>query len=316
MKEKRISVYDKHNYDYSSYWKDRSYEHFAEVNVLQKIFRKMSGNWFVDIGGSYGRHTPQYVQKFHNCVIVDYSLNALKQAQERLSRAGVKNVNFVAANAYHLPFRDNVFEASMMIRVLHHLEEPDSAFSEISRTSCPGSTFILEFANKFHIKAIIRALLKLDLKFFANTPYEVPTQHAGEGALSEESGLFYNFSPSYIRTHLVSHGICPKRTYSLSFFRIPILKKLLPAPLLNTKERFAQALFSWTQLTPSVIKRCTVTKSDSDTNRSASTISDILCCPKCKAELDFHHGKIHCNTCNFDFMKYGQIFDLRYPFYK
>ena len=45
-----------------------------------------------------------------------------------------------------------------MIRVIHHLSEIDPAMAEIQRVMEKGSTFILEFANKRNIKAILRFL--------------------------------------------------------------------------------------------------------------------------------------------------------------
>ena len=84
-----ITLYDKYDYDYSKYWHGREYEHNAEVQVLDRIMKKVSGSWFVDIGGSYGRHIPQYHQKFHHCILLDYSIKSLKQARKWLKETRI-----------------------------------------------------------------------------------------------------------------------------------------------------------------------------------------------------------------------------------
>jgi ubiquinone/menaquinone biosynthesis C-methylase UbiE len=53
-----------------------------------------------------------------------------------------------------------------MVRVLHHIEKPEEYFKEAKRVFKKDATYIQEFANKVHIKAKIKALLKRDLSSF------------------------------------------------------------------------------------------------------------------------------------------------------
>ena len=80
-----ISNYDEFGYDYSTYWKDREYEDLSERNILEKTFEKIpSGDWFLDIGGSYGRLTDIYSKRFKKPIILDYSLETLNKNQNSL----------------------------------------------------------------------------------------------------------------------------------------------------------------------------------------------------------------------------------------
>ena len=59
-----VSDYDKFDYDYSQYWNSRMYEDMAEKHLLHKLFSNKKGEVFLDIGGSYGRLTSTYYDKY------------------------------------------------------------------------------------------------------------------------------------------------------------------------------------------------------------------------------------------------------------
>ena len=113
-----ITLYDKYDYDYSQYWKNRTYEHEAEVMILNKILKRKTGAWFIDIGASFGRHVPQYHQKFHQCILLDYSMKSLAQARENMKKNGITNIHLIAANAYNIPLKSNSINATMVMLFL------------------------------------------------------------------------------------------------------------------------------------------------------------------------------------------------------
>lgn len=324
-KKPKVTNYDEFDYDYSTFWNNREYENKAEKNVLKKILKKRHGDWFIDIGGSYGRNVDLYRKKFHNAVLMDYSVKALKQARENFKQRGITNIELVAANAYNLPFKPESFDAGMMIRVIHHIEKPKTVFKEISSIFTDDGIFILEFPNKTHIKAIFKALFTLNFELiFSKKPYLQPSKGANEGTNGKAEGIIYNYHPRFVSRKLKRNDFRIKRRFSLSFFRIPFIKKVLPIKVLMFFEKIFQAIFFWTQITPSIIY---LTKKDHSANSSknqdsnsdnqlqfkANEILDILCCPKCKGELEYKGTKLHCSGCNLDFDTKGRIYDLRYP---
>ncbi len=317
-----ITDYDKYKYDYSKYWEGRDYEHLAEKNVLKGLFSKVSGTWFIDIGGSYGRHTEQYYKKFHNCVLCDYSINSLKKAQKLHQEKRIDNVVLVAANIYNMPFKDESFDVAMMIRVLHHLQKTDLAISEISRTFCNTGHLILEYANKMHIKNILKWIFTLNIKnLFSTKPLTHKTSNSAEG--TKAKGIFINYHPFHVKQLLENNGLKLITSKCTSFFRIPFIKRLVSNKILMFHEKLFQKLFSWTKLTPSVItlsqkmeKSSTDHKDHKEENSTApefKTLESILCCPNCKTDLDQTGGTFVCKNCKTKFPKVGKIYDFRYP---
>ena len=61
----KVADYDTYDYDYSTYWSKRKYEHEAESLVL-KTFKRPKGKWFLDVGGSFGRLTNSYYKNIQN----------------------------------------------------------------------------------------------------------------------------------------------------------------------------------------------------------------------------------------------------------
>jgi ubiquinone/menaquinone biosynthesis C-methylase UbiE len=110
----------------------------------------------LELGAGAGRNTPRYAG-FDRIVVLDYSTTQLAQAQQRLGRSD--KYIYVAADVYRLPFRDGLFDSATMIRVLHHMADAPKALSQIRNILQPGGVFILEFANKLNLKAILRYLL-------------------------------------------------------------------------------------------------------------------------------------------------------------
>lgn len=319
----QITDYDEFNYDYSTFWNHRDYEDKAEKNVLKKTLKKRHGDWFIDIGGSYGRNIDLYRRKYHNAVLMDYSIKALKQARQYLKKNSINNIVLVAANAYNLPFKENSFDGGMMIRVLHHIEKPKKVFNEISKIFKKNGVFILEFANKMHLKAVFRAILTLNLKFlFSKKPYLQPSKGANEGTNDKAKSLIYNFHPRFVSKNLKLNNLRVSRRFSLSFLRLPFIKKAFPLKSLIIFEKIFQTILFWTQITPSLIyltKKTTHTSSKkknlskSNSRFNSTDIIDIICCPKCKRTLQYKGTKLRCNACNLDFSTKGRIYDLRYP---
>jgi ubiquinone/menaquinone biosynthesis C-methylase UbiE len=301
----KISNYDENDYDYSVYWKNRNYEHNSEVTVLSKLLNHEQGSWFLDIGGSFGRHLPLYSKKYAHPVITDYSLNTLINNKFRILK-NYPNANLVAANAYHLPFRSAVFDGTMMVRVLHHLEDSALAFNETKRCSSANSIHIQEVANKVHLKARLKHIF--DLKFFDWTPYQQPTKHSFEGTNGTET-VFLNFHPDYIRNQFSKLNFKLASKTSVSMFRLSILKKTFSPSVLNFSEKIFQSVFGWTYLAPSVFLK--FKNLNTPDVSSFNKLEEILVCPKCKSELTFKNEECVCNSCKAKYEKVAGIWDFR-----
>ncbi len=305
---KKIADYDTINYDYSTYWEKREYEHKSEVILLEKLLSKEKGNWFLDIGGSYGRLLPTYYDKFSHPVIVDYSLKTLQKNYSDIKKK-YPNVQLIAANAYYLPFKGNSFDGCMMVRVLHHINEPKKVLNEIYRLLSKNAIYIQEYANKLHIKAVIRAIVKLDFSIFSKEAYQQPNKENYEGTRKNIQIPFLNYHPKEIRNIISKSGFSILKKYGCSFFRIDFLKNNIKVDTLLFWENILQNSISFLTLSPSIFLKST--KKESPSLSKQDSLEDILVCPKCKKELDIEGSAAKCKKCALSFKKKKNIWDFR-----
>ncbi len=150
------------DYEGSNYRKDfwegkgRDYEDAVERIALRRLLPP-TGQRYVDFGGGFGRLVNE-ADRYDQVVLMDYSRTLLQEAQNRLGRSD--RYIYVAADLYHLPFAPNAFDTAIMCRVIHHLADAPAALREIRASLTSGATFVLEFANKQNLKAMIRYLLR------------------------------------------------------------------------------------------------------------------------------------------------------------
>lgn len=305
----KIADYDTYDYDYSSYWNKRQYEHEAEKLVLTKLLKNEKGKWFLDIGGSFGRLTDNYYSKYNNSVIADYSLKTLQKNYKNLKEK-YPNIELIAANAYSLPFKNDVFDGALMVRVLHHIEDQQKCISEIYRTEKNNGVYIQEFANKMHIKAVIKALCSLNFKFFNTDIYQQPDKHHYEGTKEGSHVLFLNYHPKYIHNLLANTGYVIKKKYGCSFLRVNILKRVFKTSFLLFWENIFQNTLSFTNSSPSIFIKAQAKKKN-DSHDKNNTIKDILVCPECKGGLVITIDKAVCKQCRKEYLKKDNIWDFR-----
>jgi len=316
---------DYESYDYQEFWEDdkRFYEDRSERIALKAMLRgeKSRDRLFIDIGCGYGRLFNEYC-RFSKIVLVDYSMNNLKNARIRinkfLSETGgrIPRVLYVAADATRLPFSSGAADGILTVRVVHHLEYPGKYFDEVSRILKNGGLYLLEFANKRNTKNILRFLIgKMDVSPFNKVPSQV-----GE--------TIKNYHPADIKGQLSSRDINIEKIISVSNFRLGPLKKILGNSILIFFERIYQKLFSFMAFGPSIfIKgRSGSSRSEGQGREGAGsglpeeivpvgTIShfiDILICPGCnESGLRLDGEKIECRVCGRSFLIDKGIIDFK-----
>lgn len=207
-----IADYDSTNYNYEEYWQNRQYEHLAEVVALRKLLPE-KGASLLDIGGGYGRNLKEVIKNYHHATLLDYSAQNLDRAKSFL-KEDLEKITLIKGDAYKLPFLDESFDVAMMIRVTHHLENPEIAIKEAYRVLKPDGIFILEFANKCHFKA----LLKHGPKFYKDL--------SPHSQLTKSSGVFLNWHPKKIEEIVKSVGFIVDEKLSVSNLRSQTLKKV------------------------------------------------------------------------------------------
>ncbi|HUI88415.1 MAG TPA: class I SAM-dependent methyltransferase [Anaerolineales bacterium] len=280
----------------SSFWEQggREYEDRVEAIALKRLLPK-GGRLMLEVGAGAGRNTPRYVG-FERIVLLDYSQTQLEQAQGRLGKT--EKYVYVAADAYRLPFVDGLFDAATMIRTLHHMAAAPRALQQVRNVLAPDATFILEFANKLNIKAILRY-------WFRRQAWSPFTREPVEFAK-----LNFDFHPKTIYNWLHELDFHVEKTLTVSHFRTHFLKRLVPLALLVFFDSMLQWTGAWFQLTPSVFVRAVVR----DPAAVGSEAGAFFKCPECgHAPLEERAEFLTCHHCKRKWGIQGGIYDFREP---
>jgi len=287
-------VCDYTNSDYqTSFWDkgNRDYEDAVEGIALKRLLPK-GGKRLLEIGAGAGRNTPRY-KGFSKIILVDYSVTQLEQAQARLWN--LDRYKFVAANAYHLPFTNGTFDCATMIRTLHHMADEQMALQQAADVLQKNGIFILEYANKRNVKAILRYLLKKQ-SWNPFTPESV-----------EFVDLNFDFHPKRIRNQLTECGFQIERQLTVSHFRIGILKKLIPHKILVALDSLVQFTGNYWQYTPSVF-----TKAVKQSGEMNADDTQLFKCPACNhSPLPDTPPEIRCPSCGRVWKVENGIYDFR-----
>lgn len=280
-----------------SFWEQggRQYEDLAEGIAFKRMLPK-SGNFMLELGAGAGRNTPRYAG-FNRIVVLDYSTTQLAQAQERLGRSD--KYIYVAADIYRLPFLEHSFDAATMIRALHHMADAPKALGQIRNVLQPGAIFILEFANKLNLKAILRYWLgRQSWNPFTLEPVEFVK-------------LNFDFHPKAIRNWLTELGFKIEKTLTVSHFRLGFLKRFIPAKLLAALDGLLQPTGAFVQVTPSVFVKAMI-KGERKQATTPVNVFELFKCPECgHGNLYDKKDHLHCTFCNADWNVVDGIYDFR-----
>jgi ubiquinone/menaquinone biosynthesis C-methylase UbiE/DNA-directed RNA polymerase subunit RPC12/RpoP len=285
----------------SSFWDHggREYEDRTEAIALKRLLPK-SGRLLLELGAGAGRNTSRYLG-FDRIILLDYSRTQLEQAQHRLGKSD--KYIYVAADAYRLPFIDGLFDAATMIRTLHHMEDAPKALRQVKNVLRSDGIFILEFANKLNLKAILRYLLgRQTWSPFSLDPVEFAT-------------LNFDFHPKAVRKWLKDLGFTIEKTLTLSHFRVGFLKRILPTTFLVSLD----SLFQWTgalwQLTPSVfVRACKTVRNPHgvETRPAFANPMMVFKCPDCGYYgLANEKTYLRCLNCSKKWEVKDGIYDFR-----
>lgn len=235
-------------FDYPSYWVNRQYEDNSERIAIKKFFKKVGRiKSLVDIGAGFGRLTPTYLPFVEEIVLCDPSIKLLRIARKNFSEN--KKITFKKASLPKLEFPDISFDAVLCVRVFHHVHDVKGAILEVFRILKPGGFFILEFANKIHFLSLLKEFLKGNFSFLSDIG---PVEKRSRESILKKKIVFLNHHPKKIIEDLKKSGLEIQMILSVSNFRDPIVKKLIPLKLLLFVEKYIQRPLSFLFFGPSV----------------------------------------------------------------
>lgn len=106
------------------------------LRPLREALEGAPGRRVADIGGGTGNYAVALKREGWEPVVVDRSV-------EMLTRAAAKGLETVEADAQCLPFDDEMFDAAIMISMLHHVEDRTAALAEARRILRAGGRLAL-----------------------------------------------------------------------------------------------------------------------------------------------------------------------------
>ena len=196
-----------------------------------------------------------------------------------------------------MPFVAGLFETIVQVRTLHHAADVPAVFNQLFRVARPRATYVLEFASKHHLKAMLRYWAgRQEWSPFSQEPQEFVE-------------LNYDFHPRWIREQLTGAGFAPGRTLTVSHYRMAMLKRAVPTPLLVTMDSFAQLTGDWWQLTPSVFIQ--------NRHLSPGETADpglFFACPECQTPLEAaESATLDCSGCSRSWRYQDGLYDFKEP---
>lgn len=273
----------------------RSYEDQVERFALRRLLPPR-GDTLIDLGAGFGRLADEY-GRYRRVVLFDYSRSLLREAQERLGDD--PRIIYVAGNWYNLPFVDGLFDALVQVRTLHHAADAPALFGELARVAHPAGHYVLEFASKRNLKAMLRYHLGRQ-EWSPYTPEPI-----------EFAALNFDFHPDWIKERLAAAGFQPQKIRTVSHFRLAPLKRLVPTRLLATLDRALQPTGRWVQLTPSVFIR----SANPRYTRPAQP-GTFFACPSCRTPLSLEQDvpdRLTCPGCGLIWRIDNGLFDFKEP---
>lgn len=236
--------YDDPKFFYQNYWSGRDYEHECEVLAITKLIGSFRYDSSADIGGGYGRLTSLISRFSKKTYLVEPSNKQRQLAKKTLDH--LKNTSIISGTAQQTHLTDSSLDLVLMVRVMHHLPQPEKSVQELFRILKPGGTLILEFANSIHFKARLHSLI---------TGIPIPTapiEKRSNTNIRKKTIPFVNHHPESIIKLLTKTGFILEKTLSVSNFRSGFIKQILPLKLLLILESRIQDLASKFNFGPSI----------------------------------------------------------------
>ena len=122
----------------------------------------------LDVGCGDGRFVGCTSLKAKQIIGFDLS-RGVELARRRMQALGIKNVDFVQGDIFHLPFVEECFDLVMSIGVLHHTPDPRRAFLNAARLLAPsglmniwvyglqGMNLGYRLSHMVHLRRLIRS---------------------------------------------------------------------------------------------------------------------------------------------------------------
>jgi ubiquinone/menaquinone biosynthesis C-methylase UbiE len=242
--KKKADQYNDPSHNYLHYWDGRDYENAAEQTAIMRLLKGKHFRHAVDIGGGYGRLCLLLERYADKVTLAEPSQQQLDIAKDFLKDH--QEIERALMQADDLKFADGSVDLFTMIRVMHHLPNPEAEFAELARSLSTDGYLILEVANYAHGRNRLKHLVKG--KRLPKQPVDIRSQANKQ----KDEIPFVNHNPKTVIKQLAHAGLKVERTLSVSNLRSPGLKKIMPRQVMLAVEEILQPALAKNYFGPSV----------------------------------------------------------------
>jgi ubiquinone/menaquinone biosynthesis C-methylase UbiE len=197
---------DFESYDYAQEWIARNLNDLAEKAIIRSWIQNKSN--CLELGSGLGRITKLLQYHCESVVSLDFSERNLRRAASAMTMA---NIAFLRGEIQRLPFKDDLFDLTMLVRVAHYFASRAKLLEEIYRVSKNGAKIIISIPNP--IFSNWRRSNQTTLVFtgkFGHRIYSTPISsfsHAGFTLLERRgTGIFENrIAEKFDHLHCLYH---------------------------------------------------------------------------------------------------------------
>ena len=241
---KKADQYNDPKHNYLRYWDERAYENASEQIAIKRLLKGKHFKHAIYVGGGYGRLCLLLETYADKVTLAEPSQQQLDIAKNYLK--GHPEIDRKLTQADNLDFKDKSVDLLTMIRVMHHLPDPEAELKEINRVLTDNGVFILEVANYAHGRNRLKYWLRRKKMPLA------PVDIRSEENKRKNEIAFVNHNPKTVVKQLGKAGFKVEEVLSVSNLRSPTLKRVAPRNVMLTVEKFLQPALAKTYFGPSV----------------------------------------------------------------
>ncbi|HSX17628.1 MAG TPA: class I SAM-dependent methyltransferase [Patescibacteria group bacterium] len=242
--KRRADQYNDPTHNYVKYWEGRDYENASEEMAIKRLLEGKHFRHAADIGGGFGRLCLLLEKYADKVTLTDPSQQQLDLGADFLKDH--PEVDRKLMQADDLKFKDGGLDLITMIRVMHHLPDPSTEFSEIARVLADDGYAIIEVANYAHGRNRLKHFLK-----GKKLPVE-PVDIRSKANKKKGEIAFVNHNPNTVIKQLAHAGLKVDRILSVSNLRSQALKKIMPRSVMLAIEGVLQPTLAKSFFGPSV----------------------------------------------------------------
>lgn len=136
--------------EYETFWTGPGKRYLDTLEQAIVARTLAGGDSIVEIGAGFGRLGRSYVSRYRHVHMVEPASNLRAIAARTYGDAVV----YHDASVLALPFHESSFDAALMVRVFHHLRDPEKALREIYRVLKPKGILVFNYSNRRNIRRI------------------------------------------------------------------------------------------------------------------------------------------------------------------